>query len=61
MTLFGRNDMFILKSKFLSAPQISGTNDEGGLFGASMQVQAPNHLMLIWTKAMVVSDKEKPQ
>jgi hypothetical protein len=33
--------------------------DEGRSLGAAMQVEASNHLKLLWTKAMVVSVKEK--
>ncbi|GAB6153247.1 hypothetical protein JCM17380_19970 [Desulfosporosinus burensis] len=33
--------------------------DEGRPFGAAIQVEASNHLKLLWTKAMVVSVKEK--
>jgi len=33
--------------------------DEGRPLGAAMQVEAPNHLKLLWSKAMVVSVKEK--
>ena len=35
------------------------TEDEGRPFGAAMQVEASNHLKLLWSKAMVVSVKEK--
>jgi RNA-directed DNA polymerase len=35
------------------------TEDEGGPLGAAMQVEASNHLKLLWSKAMVVSVKEK--
>ena len=35
------------------------TEDEGRPLGAVMQVKAPNHLKLLWSKAMVVSVKEK--
>jgi len=35
------------------------TGDEGRPLGAAMQVEAPNHLKLLWSKAMVVSVKEK--
>jgi hypothetical protein len=35
------------------------TGDEGRPHGAAMQVEAPNHLKLLWSKAMVVSVKEK--
>jgi len=33
--------------------------DEGGPLGAGLQEQAPNHLKLLWSKAMVVSVEEK--
>jgi len=33
--------------------------DEGRPLGAAIQVEASNHLKLLWTKAMVVSVKEK--
>ncbi len=33
--------------------------DEGRSFGVAIQVEASNHLKLLWTKAMVVSVKEK--
>jgi len=33
--------------------------DEGGPLGAAIQAEASNHLKLLWTKAMVVSVKEK--
>jgi hypothetical protein len=33
--------------------------DEGGPFGIAIQVEVPNHLKLLWPKAMVVSVKEK--
>jgi len=33
--------------------------DEGGPLGTAMQVEVSNHLKLLWTKAMVVSVKEK--
>jgi hypothetical protein len=35
------------------------TEDEGGPLGAAMQVEASNHLKLLWSKATVVSVKEK--
>ena len=35
------------------------TRDEGRPFGAGLQGQAPNHLKLLWSKAMVVSVKGK--
>jgi len=37
----------------------SCTEDEGRPLGAAMQVEASNHLKLLWSKAMVVSVKEK--
>ena len=37
------------------------TRDEGGPLGAAMQVEASNHLKLLWSKAMVVSVKEKAE
>ncbi|PKM83965.1 MAG: hypothetical protein CVU88_00385 [Firmicutes bacterium HGW-Firmicutes-13] len=33
--------------------------DEGRSFGAAMQVEASNHLKLLWSKTMVVSVEEK--
>jgi hypothetical protein len=33
--------------------------DEGRPLGAVMQVEAPNHRKLLWSKAMVVSVTEK--
>jgi hypothetical protein len=39
--------------------QLCCARDEGGPFGAAIQVEASNHLKLLWTKAMVVSVKEK--
>jgi hypothetical protein len=33
--------------------------DEGGPLGAGLQEQASNHLKLLWSRAMVVSVKEK--
>ena len=35
------------------------TKDEGGPLGAGLQEQASNHLKLLWSKALVVSVKEK--
>jgi len=35
------------------------TKDEGRPFGAGLQEPAPNHLKLLWSKAMVVSVEEK--
>jgi hypothetical protein len=35
------------------------TRDEGRSLGAAMQVEASNRLKLLWSKAMVVSVKEK--
>jgi hypothetical protein len=35
------------------------TEDEGRPLGAAIQVEAPNHRKLLWTKAMVVSVTEK--
>ena len=35
------------------------TEDGGGPLGAGLQEQAPNHLKLLWSKARVVSVKEK--
>jgi hypothetical protein len=35
------------------------TGDEGRPLGAAMQVEASNHLKLLWSKATVVSVKEK--
>jgi hypothetical protein len=39
--------------------QLCCTRDEGRPFGAAIQVEASNHLKLLWSKAMVVSVKEK--
>ncbi len=33
--------------------------DDGRPLGAAVQAEASNHLKLLWTKAMVVSVKEK--
>ena len=44
----------------VSAPR-GCTRDEGGPLGAGLQEQASNHLKLLWSKAMVVSVKEKSQ
>jgi hypothetical protein len=35
------------------------TEDERRSLETAIQVEVSNHLMLLWTKAMVVSDKEK--
>jgi hypothetical protein len=35
------------------------TRDEGGPLGAAIQVEASNHLKLLWSNAMVVNVKEK--
>ena len=35
------------------------TKDEGRSLGAAMWMEASNHLKLLWSKAMVVSVKEK--
>jgi hypothetical protein len=35
------------------------TRDEGRPLGAAVQAEAPNRLKLLWSKAMVVSVKEK--
>jgi hypothetical protein len=35
------------------------TGDEGRPLEAAMQVEASNHLKLLWSKAMVVSVKDK--
>ena len=35
------------------------TKDEGRPLGAAVQAEASNHLKLLWSKAMVVSVKEK--
>ena len=35
------------------------TRDEGGPLGVGLQEQAPNHLKLRWSRARVVSVKEK--
>lgn len=35
------------------------TEDEGRPLEAAIQVEASNHLKLLWSKAMVVSVKEK--
>jgi hypothetical protein len=35
------------------------TEDEGGPLEAAIQVEASNHLKLLWSKATVVSVKEK--
>ena len=37
------------------------TTDEGGPLGTGLQEQVSNHLKLLWSKAMVVSVKEKSQ
>ena len=37
------------------------TTDEGGPLEAALQEEASNHLKLLWSKAMVVSVKEKSQ
>jgi hypothetical protein len=41
-----------------SAPR-GCTGDEGGPLGVGLQEQAPKHLKLLWSKAMVVSVEEK--
>jgi hypothetical protein len=33
--------------------------DEGGPLGTGLQERVPNHLKLLWSKAMVVSVEEK--
>ena len=35
------------------------TEDEGRSLGVGLQEQAPKHLKLLWSKAMVVSVEEK--
>ena len=35
------------------------TEDEGRPLGVAIQVEAPNHRKLLWSKAMVVSVTEK--
>ena len=35
------------------------TKNEGRSLGVGLQEQAPNHLKLLWLRAMVVSVKEK--
>jgi RNA-directed DNA polymerase len=54
----GRPVFFPIRYADDCAPR-SCTEDEGRPLGAAMQVEAPNHLKLLWTKAMVVSVKEK--
>jgi len=44
---------------YRSTDQPCCTRDEGGPLGAAVQAEAPNHLKLLWSKAMVVSVKEK--
>ena len=39
--------------------QLCCTEDESRSLGTAMQVEVLNHLKLLWTKAMVVSVKEK--
>jgi len=39
--------------------QLCCTEDESRSLGTAMQVEVSNHLKLLWTKAMVVSVKEK--
>jgi hypothetical protein len=39
--------------------QLCCAEDEGRPLGAVIQVKASNHLKLLWSKAMVVSVKEK--
>jgi len=39
--------------------QLCCTEDEGRPPGIAIQVEIPNHLKLLWSKAMVVSVKEK--
>jgi hypothetical protein len=53
-------------SEFVSGRRLVGASaprryrrDEGRPLGAAMQVEVPNHLKLLWTKAMVVSVEEK--
>ncbi|HDR14078.1 MAG TPA: hypothetical protein ENN79_01045 [Desulfobacteraceae bacterium] len=41
-----------------SAPR-GCTRDEGRPLGVGLEEQAPNHLKLLWSKAMVVSVEEK--
>ena len=46
--------------QFLSnEQQLCCTDDEGRPFGIAIQVEIPNRLKLLWTKATVVSVKEK--
>jgi len=40
-------------------PRQCCTNDGGWPAGAAVQAEAPNRLMVLWSKAMVLSDKEK--
>jgi hypothetical protein len=39
--------------------QLCYTKDESRSLGTAIQVEVSNHLKLLWTKAMVVSVKEK--
>ena len=39
--------------------QLCYIEDEGRPFGIAIQVEIPNHLKLLWSKATVVSVKEK--
>jgi len=39
--------------------QLCCTEDEGRPLGIAIQVEIPNHLKLLWSKATVVSVKEK--
>ena len=50
----------VIVSKFCDHRAPRGcAKDEGRPFEAAMQVEASNHLKLLWSKAMVVSVKEK--
>ena len=54
-----RHEGALMRQELSYEVQLCCTEDEGRPLGIAIQVEIPNHLKLLWSKAMVVSVKEK--
>lgn len=54
-----RHESAFLRQFLPHEQQLCCTEDEGRPLGIAIQVEIPNHLKLLWSKATVVSVKEK--
>ena len=59
MRMIVRHEGAFRRQKLSHEQQLCCTDDEGRSLGIAIQVEISNHLKLLWSKALVVSVKEK--